>query len=217
MKDTTSEVDIGASLGIFFTLMWRYASVLVLATFGLAALDTALQLGLGKGANYVGSVVSIVVVFAVLRYLLRNEGMVEEEGGFASYFRASLLSGLGVLIGFILLVVPGFYLLARWSIAPALVITRGYNASDALRASWDATRSSAWTLVVVYLVAIAIAVGGAFLIGFSAALATNARSPVLVGITQLFGDFAAIAGAYLTVSIYMQLVRGGSELEEVFG
>ncbi|MCJ2186065.1 hypothetical protein [Novosphingobium beihaiensis] len=215
--EMASKVEVGPLFEALFALMRRYVQVLLLATFSLAALDTALVIGLGEKAQFLGNIVSIGVVFAVLRHLLRREGMVEDEGGFGSYFVAQLLSGLGVIVGFVLLIVPGLYLLARWSVAPSLVVGRGLRASDALGASWDATRNCAWTLTIVYLISIVVMLGGIFGTGVAVGAAGGtANSFGLVAFTQIAGDFFAVAGAYLNVTIYAHVIGNRGELQDVF-
>lgn len=216
MDESAPRITLGSLLGTFFSLIGDYAQVLLLATFALAAFDTALVTGMGNHAGFIGNVASIGVVFLVLRHLLREEGLVASEGGFAPYFRASLLSGLGVFAGLVLLIVPGLYLLARWSIAPALVITRNLKATEALGASWGATRHCAWMLSLVYLTGFLILMVPMLLIGGVAGLTGQGASLVVTGLSQLAGDFVAVAGAFLNVAIYRHVVGNAHELEEVF-
>lgn len=73
-----------------------------------------------------------------------------------------ILFGLGVGIGFILLIVPGLILLTFWSVgAPAIVVER-VGPVDAFGRSWRLVRGDAWsvfaTLLVVLLIVIAIGV-----------------------------------------------------------
>jgi hypothetical protein len=71
-----------------------------------------------------------------------------------------ILFGLGVGIGFILLIVPGLILLTFWSVgAPAIVVERA-SAIDAFGRSWRLVRGDAWsvfaTILVMLLIVIAI-------------------------------------------------------------
>jgi hypothetical protein len=68
-------------------------------------------------------------------------------------FGAAFLSGLGIVIGLIALVVPGVYLSGRWLSASAFVVAEGKGSTDALNSSWEASRDSAGAHVFVVLVA----------------------------------------------------------------
>lgn len=214
-----ARIHIGRLLETFLELIRRHFGVLAGATVGLAVVDTALVLILGEtGAQLISSVLSIAVVFLVLRYVLRAQGLVREEGGFGSYFGAAILSGLGMIVGLVFLIIPGLYLAARWSVAPALVITHRYRATEALGASWDATQASAWKLVLVFVVAFTVMICGIVAFGVVAGMADAAeQTPVVVAMTQLLSDLAVVAGPFLTVAIYKQIVGALEEFESVFG
>jgi hypothetical protein len=130
-------------IGTTWRLLARYPLPFLAAACGMAAFDTALDAIAPESAIViVSSAISIGVVYVVFRLLLRREGMVAREGSFASYFGVSLLTGLAVLAGLLLLIVPGFYLMGRWSVASAMVVAQGLQTTDAMRASWRATKAA---------------------------------------------------------------------------
>jgi hypothetical protein len=79
----------------------------------------------------------------------------------------SLLAGLGIGIGFLLLIVPGLFLLTFWSVvAPVTVIERP-GVFSAFSRSWDLVRGHAWpvfwTIVLVFLLVIGAAIVAALI------------------------------------------------------
>lgn len=73
---------------------------------------------------------------------------------------AGVLAGIGILLGFILLIVPGLILLTRWVLVTPAVVLERLGPTDALRRSWNLVRGHSWTafgVIVVTLVISAIA------------------------------------------------------------
>jgi hypothetical protein len=75
---------------------------------------------------------------------------------------AGILAGLGILVGFILLVVPGLFLLTIWSmIVPAIVI-EGRSAGESFSRSREIVRGNGWSvfgLIVITFLLVAVASG----------------------------------------------------------
>ena len=57
----------------------------------------------------------------------------------ATVFGIALLSGLGILLGALLLVIPGLFLLVRWWVAVPIALDRNVGAVEAIRESWAMT------------------------------------------------------------------------------
>ncbi len=75
---------------------------------------------------------------------------------------AGILAGLGIVFGLILLVIPGLYLLTRWSLIPAVIVIEKRSAGDAFDRSWELTRGYGWTVfgsLLVSFIAYAIVQG----------------------------------------------------------
>ncbi len=69
----------------------------------------------------------------------------------------SLLLGMATGLGFMLFIVPGVIVLARFAFAEFDLLLNGQSPPDALRHSWDETRPYFWILVAGYLVIFAAA------------------------------------------------------------
>jgi len=75
---------------------------------------------------------------------------------------AGILAGLGILVGLVLLIVPGLFLLTIWSmIVPAIVI-EGRSAGESFSRSREIVRGNGWSvfgLIVITFLIVAIASG----------------------------------------------------------
>lgn len=86
------------------------------------------------------------------------------KAGFARYGQAVLLALLTVLIvavGFVLLVIPGIYVMVRIAFAPYRFIQDGVGAVDAIKASFEDTKGRWWRTFGLILMAIPLIVVGA--------------------------------------------------------
>ncbi len=75
------------------------------------------------------------------------------------YVILSILFGLSVTVGFILLIVPGMILWARWSFASFDLLLNQSQPREALRNSWSATKPYVWVLLKGYSILIVILYG----------------------------------------------------------
>lgn len=62
------------------------------------------------------------------------------------------LFGLGVIGGFMLLIVPGVILMVRWLVISQVVVVEGRSGTEALRRSFELTRGRFWPSFLVLLV-----------------------------------------------------------------
>ncbi|MGE5689544.1 MAG: glycerophosphoryl diester phosphodiesterase membrane domain-containing protein [Pseudomonadota bacterium] len=70
----------------------------------------------------------------------------------AALIAAGLVVGLGILVGLILLIIPGLFLLTRWSlIAPAIVLERR-SAGESMSRSWELVKGHSWTMFGIIVV-----------------------------------------------------------------
>ena len=71
-----------------------------------------------------------------------------------------ILSGIGVGIGFFLLIVPGLILLTIWSVGSPAIVAEGAGVIDAFGRSWELVRGNGWsvfgTLLLVLLIVIVV-------------------------------------------------------------
>jgi hypothetical protein len=137
--------------------------LLGLVVFGVVRLVDALsRTGHGSASAAVG-LLSIVLSFAGVALLegglveivrgLHDDGDADESfsgvvqnagGRFGKLVAVSLLTGLGIGVGVVLLVVPGFVLATRWAVAVPVAMLEEGSASDALRRSRELVRGNGW-------------------------------------------------------------------------
>jgi hypothetical protein len=75
---------------------------------------------------------------------------------------AGIVAGIAIAFGLILLIIPGLYLLTRWSLIPAVIVIEKRRAGEAFDRSWQLTRGYGWTVfgsLLVAFIAYAIAQG----------------------------------------------------------
>jgi uncharacterized membrane protein len=79
------------------------------------------------------------------------------------YFLAGLLVGMLIALGLVLLIIPGVYLLVRYSMVRFAIID-GASVTDSLRTSAELTQGARWHLLGFLLVVIALNIAGAILL-----------------------------------------------------
>lgn len=107
---------------------------------------------------------------------------------FTPLFFAIVLAALGILCGFALLIIPGFYLVVRWYFVPQAVVIDGARGAGALTASGELVQGFWWrTLAVVAVANLVAALPGLLLIAPFSGLAMSTDR----AIWELVGQMAA--------------------------
>ncbi len=155
---------------------------------------------------------------------------------FFPLFIVALLVGLGVLVGFFFLVVPGLILIVRWAVsAPAAVIERE-GPSHSIGRSAELTSGYRWAvfgLVLLYLVfAYAVSIGLQFALeamgndGASGVMSTtqarelseaNATGLIFAGAYAAVDALVSLVATVGMASLYVELrhVKDGVGVEEL--
>lgn len=135
-------VFVGTLVGSVFSMFGSIAQIVLLQQgkeeLALIAYLTGVLLGLP---------LSLWMNMGMTRYMLKlargqqaNFGEIFSGGPFLAYLLTSILLGLGVMFGMLLLIVPGIILAIGWSYAMYLVLDRRHGPVEALSASWKITR-----------------------------------------------------------------------------
>ena len=77
---------------------------------------------------------------------------------------SSIVVGVAVAIGFILLIIPGIYIGARLSLVSFLVADQGLGVDAALRESWRLTNGKVWLIIKLWILAIPVVIVGFILL-----------------------------------------------------
>ncbi len=111
--------------------------------------------------------VAMVMIYAFLRMYDNKDvnlgNILLSWRKFVNYFLVTILVGVAVLIGFMLLIIPGVILSFKLSLAPYLVIDRDMGPINAIKESWRLTKGN-----IGYLLSLAILLLGVNLLGLLA-------------------------------------------------
>ena len=78
---------------------------------------------------------------------------------------ANILVGAIVVIGFILLIIPGIIFLCKLVFTPYLVVDRKMAVIEAVKESWRMTNGHAWKVFLLFLLAIPVSIAGLICFG----------------------------------------------------
>jgi uncharacterized membrane protein len=76
---------------------------------------------------------------------------------------AKVVVSVIIVLGFVMLVIPGIIFACRLAFVPYLVVDQNMDVMEALRVSWDMTRGYGWQIFLIGLLAIPIVLGGLIL------------------------------------------------------
>lgn len=136
-------IDTGTIVRGSVKLLCANARTALLALAVLAGLSSAIDTFApdNPGLNFVSAVAAVFAQYGVTRGALRAGRLPSGPGSGASFVGALILSGLGIALGFVFLILPGIYLWARWSLVSPLIVGEGMGATEALRTSWTRTQA----------------------------------------------------------------------------
>lgn len=216
-------------LGEAWTYYKRFAGHFLLIAFVIyvgAGIIAAL-LGLAGGIGlFLGWIVSVVAAFLVQAALVKavqdvRDGRVDLNLGetvsavlpfLGTVIIASILAGIGIAIGFALIIVPGLVLLTFWSLVVPSIVVGGESVLGSFRKSWRTVRGYAWhvfgTYVLVFLILIVFDIVLGLILLALPVVARNLISSVVSG--TLVAPFLAL----VVTLIYYRLTaaheaRGG--------
>jgi hypothetical protein len=153
----------------------RFAAHFLLIAFVIyvgAAIIAAL-LGLAGGVGlFLGWIITVIAAFLVQAALVKavqdvRDGRVDLSLGetvsavmpyLFTVIAASILAGIGISIGFVLIIIPGLVLLTFWSLIVPSIVIGGEGVFSSFGKSWRTVRGYAWhvfgTYVLVFLILI---------------------------------------------------------------
>lgn len=203
--------NVGALLGsaiVVFVVVGLISGLLQnTGSIFLILLATAVRVA--GDALYVGFVVELV---SDVRDGRRDQTVGDLFNAAAPYILPligfGILAGIGIAIGFILIVIPGLILLTFWSVGAPAIVVEGVGPIEAFKRSWDLVRGEAWSvfgvLLLVFLIvliaqailgAIGAAIGaGGFIVAVIVAAAITAPVYALA-VSVLFFDLGGGADA----------------------
>lgn len=199
-----------------------FASFWVFATFFLYTLDH--MLGLDQGLSLLSVTFLIDPFFLGVLYLvaLNDDGLGpmqavgEASRRYPALLILAVLSTIGVLIGIVMLVLPGLALTVLWAVAIPVLLAERVGPVDALRTSFDYVRRHFWATFGVYLVYVfGLVCAWIALAAIGLSGEDYSPGPLLV-VQSLFDVISAVIGVFLTTAIYRELAYTGRHDVDVF-
>jgi hypothetical protein len=179
-------VDIGEVLSeawnLYKRFLWQFflTALVVFAVLDLLSALAAAAAGDGVAAGIFWAVIAFTIgivgyfwVQGALVELVRDvrDGRADRSIGetyvavrprLPALIAAGILAALGIGIGFLLLIVPGFILLTFWSMLVPVIVIEGSSAGDSFKRSFDVVRGHGWPvfgLILITFITVAIASG----------------------------------------------------------
>jgi uncharacterized membrane protein len=168
----TLKPGVISAYGHGWNKLWPQFGILLLIWIILAAISAG-----GGYIPYVGFLVGLFlsgplnygVNYAYLKATRGEKAEVQDMftvfNQYWNVFLANLLVMIIVIVGFILLIVPGIYLSCKLAIVSYLVVDKKMQVTDALKASWNMTNGHGWKVFLIGLLAIPIFIAGAICLG----------------------------------------------------
>lgn len=72
---------------------------------------------------------------------------------------AGILAALGIILGLILLIIPGLYLLTRWILIIPVIVLEGRSAGESFGRSWELVKGFGWNVFGVIVLTILVLIG----------------------------------------------------------
>ena len=162
-------------LGESWSYYKRFAGHFLLIAFVIyvvAAAIVALLSLAGAVGTFIGLIIAVIAAFLVQAALVKavqdvRDGRADLNLGetvsavvpfLPAVIGASILAGIGIAIGFALIIVPGLILLTFWSLIVPSIVIGGEGVFGSFSKSWRTVRGYAWhvfgTYVLVFLILI---------------------------------------------------------------
>ena len=176
MEATPRRIDVGRVINESFSLYGANAVALMGSAFVVFAIVGVVQALLNEAGGWILSLVASIVVLAgqalytgfVVRLVAdvraggrRNmtTGELFSVGG-ATIWRLianGILKGIAIAIGFVLLIIPGLFLLTIWAVTSPSIVAERRGIIDAFGRSAELVRGNGWPVFGAILVAFLIA------------------------------------------------------------
>lgn len=180
---------VGSSYGNGWRQLWKYFLELLLISIVAWVLSLPSGMGgwAGGGAGAFLGIVAVaygILVIGPIDYGLNYSFLKAARGdkleikdmfaAFQNYWNAvlaNLLVGVIVVIGFVLIIIPGIVFACKLAFVPYLVVDRKMDVIEAIKTSWKMTGGHAWKVFFIGLLGIPIAIAGLICLGVGVIIA----------------------------------------------
>tara|TARA_B100000508_G_scaffold60333_1_gene47085 strand:+ start:131502 stop:132077 length:576 start_codon:yes stop_codon:yes gene_type:complete len=149
--------------GSFRSRPW-YLMGLALSVWVLFALGTSNAAFTALGYIIFGGYIAVM-----MRHLAGDRVVFDDlfslDSRWISFVFLGMIKFIFILIGLVLFIVPGIYLIVKWMFAEYLVIEKGMKPMEALRASSEMTKGNRWKLFGFMLLSMLIGLAGLIVLG----------------------------------------------------
>ncbi|CED57053.1 membrane protein [Aliivibrio wodanis] len=128
-----------------------------------------------------------------------------------SFVLMNIILGLAVLTGFIALILPGLYLMARFSFTEIYCVLYKENSTDAIKLGWNDTKDNYWLLFKGLVIIFGLTTGLVWVSEYALGL-LGLSSPVL---SFIFSILEVILSMMNTIFIFRVFTINTTRLEEI--
>jgi hypothetical protein len=218
-QSTPQSIDPGSVISTALHIYRDQAGVLLATAFVVFTIEALLVLVLGA---IVGSLLTIVVTTfyqGMVVELVRDVQDGRRDSSVGDLFRSvapvvlpligvSILAGIGIVIGFILLIVPGLFLMTIWSVVSPVTVIERPGVIAAFGRSRELVRGYGMQVFGVIIVVILLVVVAGIIVG----LITSGASDTVRSIVQwLINIVTAPLSALIVSVLYFGLRRARGE------
>ena len=201
-------LELNAVPAVIFVVALTALSVPV-TYFGVGSLSPLRIMG----GQLLIAAAGVVCAYFLLIAMLRRTGLYARADGdaFLPYIGLSVLYTLGVMLGFFASILPGLFIMARWSLAQPLLIARGDGITASLGESWERTKDKefqilgAWLALIVLPIVVLIAARAFF----------GQENLTGIVISQIASSAISVVSLSWNVALY-GLIVGKPDRAEVF-
>lgn len=161
----------------------------------------------------VGFTIGVAAAYFLYEAVLGRTGLRsrQSDDAFLPFIGLAVITTLAIMVGLVALVIPGLYLIARWSIAAPVLMIDGKGPIKAMQDSWERTKGSDFAI----LVAVLLFYGVPTLASIAAGIVFGPEDLLGIGLSQLASAVASALGVAMAAGIYGRMV-GGKEDAKVF-
>ncbi len=222
-----NRVDVGGVIRRTFEIYADQALVLITAAavvFVISAIVGALLVTASPGLAIIALVVSLVASTLFTGMVVELVADVQDGRRDASpgqllqaavpvlgqLILVGIVAGIGIVIGFILIIIPGLILLTIWSVAAPVVVLERPGGLRALGRSRELVRGEGWNVFAVILLMVILVAVISFVIE---AVAASAGTGIDLLVRVVVGILTAPISALASAVLYFQL-RGPAARED---
>jgi hypothetical protein len=168
-----------------------------------------------------GALFLISILCLVLQYWLTRAALADIPGWnpgtrFAAFIVLGIVSQAAIVVGFLLLIVPGIVLMVRWWISLPVLLDTELTVLEALGESWRRTERSFWPILgLIMPLYLLMLLGLGAIEGMNLAGEARLYTPVEALVINVTLTAANIFGWYVAVAAY-ELTARRSHLSEIF-